>query len=1197
MSIEQFLQQKANEMTISQGSSAEQQARSQEMIEDYNRLVGSPLVDTSSLNSYNKSFAKVDTLTKNLSVMAEAGTGTALEFRWKDEKTGEWDPKLLTGSDMYGPNWKYASYDERRDMINDRKKGIINSYYGNTMESGISAAAGMVSGILTDPASLTPMGATYKGAAAIGAATAGTEAAVSGLAQKGEIDVEDVALATAVGVVAGPLLLYGGRSFMGFIRSKSTAREPVTVEEVKGQMDLFGIPDSERGNIQTIADDINKSLDIKEDPKSFAATKQVEKSFKGDTNSNLQYDMFDQRLEALRKSEVRISQADKEARAKKAMEMERMWSAHEKQDFAFPDELQVTKDINSYKKALERENKSIRYAIPDKSETAMASAMKKALKSKGQELDDFKAMARSQQGGFASLPIMRDIAASGIGATVGYAYDGEEGALFGAIAGLGIVHSSGLGAKLYNKVGKMLPSKGIKTDPAVEDITKNFMSGRFLSKPETAFKSWGRTGMEFAERFKRANEDLNATISKNMADLDKVFYKEGIKQKIFVFDKNSPEYKQIPAILNKTLNEADANPAAVAASKKVKQILNKTLYDAETSGLITNAKRMELLKDAETTGYFPRVYNEFYLNSGEGQKKWIEMFTGRDWTEKELVDAFVSMGDPKKATDTTVVAAEKSRKLASGSKQLQRAVLDGRIVKKDGGVYKMSPALAKKLHEARAEKVASTRSNHLQKERKILLPDDVLAPFLVNDTSTVISSYLRDSYKAIHLARYFGKNDSVAQRLFSDIERISPSHAKEMQEVFYTMAGNAEWSENIRKFTEMPLWMKRGYGSAMSFETLKLVFAPVVNSVQATVNGSTMLARVSQSAPQAMRAYSKGLKATMTQEGREWAKRTGAVAESTIMQTMGELSSANHSIFMKEFQGVFSPLNIVNQPTKFLKTIMMTDVDNLQRVFAANMGKALVEDIIETNSGLQAKRIARGLSAAEEKIIKKGNDTLLELGINPQGDLSKIAIHDLERAAQRFSNEVNFISSPDQMPIALQNPYLRPFLQFKSFVIKHTAFVNKNVVEPAKKGNFGPALTYLATGLPAGYAVDEIRRFLLGDDKDYTLLQRIIRALTAVGGLGIMTDVAGNVAYDEAGLQKWAMGPAASDIAEGGYALAKTIIDDKHDPRHLQRYATGLIPFPQRNKVRDSLKKKSTNPYGFYNDLYKGTYEGIYKGF
>ena len=228
-------------------------------------------------------------------------------------------------------------------------------------------------------------------------------------------------------------------------------------------------------------------------------------------------------------------------------------------------------------------------------------------------------------------------------------------------------------------------------------------------------------------------------------------------------------------------------------------------------------------------------------------------------------------------------------------------------------------------------------------------------------------------------------------------------------------------------------------------------------------------------------------------------KIVGASAESSVMQIMGDLNSGHQRVFHKEFKGIWSPFNILNQPSKFLRANGFVSVENAQRILGANMGRSLVEDITEVNTKLLKKQAStKKLSKGEINTLNKNKKTLRELGINPEKHPSGITIDEIERAAQRFSNEINFINTPDQMPIALQSPYVKPFLQFKSFIIKHTAFFNRNILRPLKEdGNMRPAIAYFLTiGGPLGMGVDEIRRFIMADDKDYTMLQRAYRVIS-----------------------------------------------------------------------------------------------------
>ena len=125
---------------------------------------------------------------------------------------------------------------------------------------------------------------------------------------------------------------------------------------------------------------------------------------------------------------------------------------------------------------------------------------------------------------------------------------------------------------------------------------------------------------------------------------------------------------------------------ALEGAKAVKKILDEGLEDAYKAGIISDKKFKELLKRNNTKGYWPRVYNEFYLNSPTGRDKWIDTLTQYKWTAEEADKAL------KTLTDT----AEKGY-----------VIPEGMAMTKEGKYYRMNRRMALKLYDNRRISAAS----------------------------------------------------------------------------------------------------------------------------------------------------------------------------------------------------------------------------------------------------------------------------------------------------------------------------------------------------------------------------------------------------------------------------------------------------------------------------------------------------------
>lgn len=1167
------------------------QAMDDDLDDFYNSIPGTVAVDNSALGSFKKGWHEGSTLVGNIGDIAEAYTGGLGGVRLLDSEY-HWSPGFFSSEDMYGKDWGGLTYEDRRKRILDVKKERIQRYYGDIEGGGMAGFTGSTLKALADPSSLLPIGQTYKAAAAIGAGIGGVDAIAMDLAQKGEIDLVHVAMFAGAGAVIAPALLLGGNKFAAFLSSRTESDIPITGVELLDEMKAMGITDRDMPDVDAIAAELNNHYELKGEGFWQSTKDYAEQIKRGDViDKPLDGYIFDTRMEALRpNAPVDPKHAESLKALEKKWNMTDLYISDEKVKFT-ADKMRIRMraempegpDRVLEKKPTEKDSLT---ATP-----AEYAAMTKKMDDDGQLADDFIEMANPVDGGFAIPEITDSLGSQSLGALTGHGFPGLEGRVFGDISGLNMPHTSSVGAKMDSPVGELEdPALPITAERGI-DLAKKAKSGELRAKPETAFQSWGPAGKLFGELFKRTNEDLNMSLSRKLMDAENALYQAGVKQKNFIFDKDMPGYSQIGGILNKTIPIKDADPMAVAASKEFQKILTRSIDDSVAAKIITSERGAKLKANAKQNGYWPRVYNEFYMNSKAGRKKWIDTLSGRNWSEEEMEKLINVIDAPtklqreaiarvaitpgkRKAVKAAVGAIEK----ITGSAQLKRAIKEGKIVKK-GKVYRMPARVAEDIWTKRKETTASSRSMHLERERKIPLPDDVLAPFLVDDPMTVLSDYLRDVYKRVHMAQRFGRNDEIAEKLFSKVgEEIGPRYQKEMQEVYYTMAGDADTSETIKAFTNLNPTVKDAISRVTAFETLKLSMASIANSAQALVNGTVALERLTTSPAKTVIVHAKAVKNTLSKEGREFALRSGAAAESTMLQVMGDITAHDHSIFHGTAKGIFKPLNYINQPAKFLKSVGYVGVEKVQRIYGANLGRALIEQIRDDNIRLIQKKAMRGLNKKEEAKLAKNKRTFSELGINPEVDPTQISVSDLSRASQRFSNEINFAGSPDQMPIYLQRPMVKPFFQFKSFIVKHSAFVIKNTLKPIKDNptsldSYRPLAAYLTVGTATGMGLDEFRRFVSADDKEMTMTKRVLRGHSAVGGMGIMYDMSVNALYSPSGLLNWFGGPGPGELSNLAFGVSNSIVEQSMDPLYKQLWGV-LPPFPLKEKFEEDLMGK-----------------------
>ena len=131
--------------------------------------------------------------------------------------------------ELYGPEFSTMSYDQRREFLGkkreEEKRGLFEATYNNFQtefpdiyEAGVEdsgwSTLGKVGSAIASPTSLIPIGQTYKAIAATSAVLGGGYSALDQEVKKGNIDLKEVAVTSAVSSVAGPLLVAATR-FVG----------------------------------------------------------------------------------------------------------------------------------------------------------------------------------------------------------------------------------------------------------------------------------------------------------------------------------------------------------------------------------------------------------------------------------------------------------------------------------------------------------------------------------------------------------------------------------------------------------------------------------------------------------------------------------------------------------------------------------------------------------------------------------------------------------------------------------------------------------------------------------------------------------------------------------------------------------------------------------------------------------------------
>lgn len=731
-------------------------------------------------------------------------------------------------------------------------------------------------------------------------------------------------------------------------------------------------------------------------------------------------------------------------------------------------------------------------------------------------------IANNAQKGGATTNVLSGVAGAGIGGII----DGPEGAVLGAALGLGMPWAA---TNLYKAVGTLgNPFKW----------SQDVAAGWSISRPFAVMRKWGSAGAKFARAMEIARNNNILNTANKLADLEVVLDKAGLYKYTPEQSKMMVRYLQGENIkLPKNMK---------AAADYVKKELGDTLEEAHKVGIISKKRYLALKDKVKKEGYWPRVYDDVFLQTSEGQKLWVETLAGKTFSEESARHALKTiLGEHSPQVD------EVMKRMAS-----------------TGGLYKMSPSIARDILAQRRRYVAQGRSVHMERSRKIHPEtEQLLAPFMHHDLRSVLSIYWQDVNKRIEYAKLFGSKDEVALKMAKDIlETQGEKQAKFSMENYYNAVGDPQ-SALVRQQIELNEGLRTFYQKADAFETLKLTFGAIPNVLQATLNGSVIISSHSANPLRAASAFQKGLRATFSAEGREFAKRTGAAFETTLMEYIGEMSNINHTLFNKTFTGIWSPLEIINNPTKYLKAVQFIRVEQFQRNLAANIGKAHAEELLARKKNM----IVAGVPANHRKMVTV-NKALEELGIGINKSADDVTAHEMQRAALRFSDMTNFTNAPGTMPLAWASPHAKVFRKFKTFAYNQGILFKDRIIKPAMRGNFTPLALWGAAAMGPGVWISDFRGMLLGKtpEERETFMERWFRGMTAIGGVGIFWDVASQTAWNRSAPAEAVMGPFASDALKLVHGTYKTL--ENKDAYYMLKAAANTMVYPGKSAVNEDWK-------------------------
>jgi hypothetical protein len=211
-----------------------------------------------------------------------------------------------------------------------------------------------------------------------------------------------------------------------------------------------------------------------------------------------------------------------------------------------------------------------------------------------------------------------------------------------------------------------------------------------------------------------------------------------------------------------------------------------------------------------------------------------------------------------------------------------------------------------------------------------------------------------------------------------------------------------------------------------------------------------------------------------------------------------------------------------------------------------------------------AAKAAEGDAGAAKALDRLGLDgaAVAERGVLTEAE--KIA------AGRAMVERTQFKVDPQDLPGWASSPWGKVVAQFKSFSYNQSAFLGREVIQPALRGDLAPMTRFMIAGLAAGAFTTEARNALQARQPEQDWTKRVLQYYQAAGGLGLAGDVLRvtspilNINADRVDPERLvtqAVGTALGPTAGAGIeALSGVAQATRGNPTSLERSALRRIP-------------------------------------
>lgn len=760
----------------------------------------------------------------------------------------------------------------------------------------------------------------------------------------------------------------------------------------------------------------------------------------------------------------------------------------------------------------------------------------------------------------------------------GYAYTGDQhGLVIGAIENKEIPWTGEIADTFSPSLGEK-PMDFSNPNPSTVKkwlIRYHEVADMVINSPWRGWEATGQYGKAASKMYSDSVTNLHARLGDAMTSYDKALEK-------FKIEPGSPQEQMAADVLRGILKPSDVSSDTLQFAQFMHKTFADQLNEAHSVGLISKEVKESLLKKGVNKGYFPRVWNNDFLDTNAGKALWEERLGGHGFISKQAAqDAYAAITHSAKETSAPIT------------------------VTKNGDKYFIPMEAIKKAWLDRGVAHASMRSSHLEAKRAF--PEELeslLKPFFEQDVKAVFGKYMKDVGTQVEFSKVFGGKDSTGKwnrdlhaiTLNEEISKVSPEIGKQFLESYWQGVGDYSQSRNLQTFLNANENVRNATGKLNALETWHMGLSQITNLAQTTNSLVKVASNIGLTNKDIVTVYAKGVMNAIKTIGNKDAQREidkfGATIDHVMVDTFSGLNGARNTVAGGEIKGVLSPLNYLSNPEKFLKATGFMATESWNRRVGHTFGVAYAEQLLERKMAM-----LKTPSRIDPQKMKAVDKALEELGISSKLDPSKVSRSVIDRAGhitnsevdrmlgmagQRFSNSTNFVNTGHTMPQFSGSFMGRMMYKYKSYMLHQSQFTIDNVIKPLTSGSLEnrirglrAAAVMMGVGTPVGMSLDSFKRWIMSDDKEYTMTEKVLRGIGMVGGLTIMYDAAQQAAQSTLGLAGWVAGPMASDVSKVAYGASQSVSQGSITP--LLKQAAGISPFTR------ALAKKYLNEKDQFN--------------